>query len=94
MVNVELRLDGNTRATINAKEFIEQAAESILDDADGPISEFSIITQTDERITSSSIRLQTTFHVTKEDRSVNYLDVWKGLDKYLGEIKQGNLLEQ
>lgn len=94
LVNVELRLDGNTRATINAQEFIEQAAESVLDDVDGPVSEFSIITQTGERITSSSIRLQTKFHVTKEDRSVSYLDVWKGLEQYFGEIKQGNLLEQ
>jgi len=94
LVNVELRLDGNTRAAINAQEFIEQAAESVLEDADSPVSDFAIITQTNERITSSSIRLQTSFNVTKEDRSVSYTEVWKGLEQYFDVIDQGNLLEQ
>ncbi len=94
LVNVELRLDGNTRAQINAQKFIEQAAESVLEEDDGPVSEFTIITQTGERIRSSSIRLQTSFNVTKEDRSVSYTEVWKELEQYFGEIKQGNLLEQ
>lgn len=94
LVNVELRLDGNTRAAQVTQDFIEQVAESVLEEKDNPISEFTIITQTNDRITSDKIRLQDSFLVPKEDGSVSHTGIWDGLEKYLTTITQGNLVEQ
>lgn len=94
LVNLELRLNGNTRAAHDAQEFIEEVAETVLEDVDAPISEFSIITQTGETVKPSSIRLQKGYKVPVQDRSVSHISVWESMENYLGNIKQGNLLEQ
>lgn len=94
LINVELKLDGNTRAQAEAQDFIVQAAESVLDDTDAPINDFSICTQSGERITPATVRLQTRVGVLKQDRSINHESVWEGMVQYLGEMRTGNLLEQ
>lgn len=94
LVNVELRLDGNTRAASVTQNFIENLAESVLDDADSSISEFTIVTQNNDRITSAQIRLQDSFNATKEDGSLSHFSVWEGLERYFQKISQGNLVEQ
>ena len=94
IVDVEIRLDGNTRAIASSQEFIEDVAESVLDDNSELASEFTIVTKNGERITSAAIRLQSSLDVTKSGRSVVHYEVWEGLESYMSDIKQGNLLEQ
>lgn len=94
IVNVEVRLDGNTRAVQGSQDFIEDLAESVLEDDDSPISEFVITTQDGEQITSGAIRLQTRVGVEAKDNSVSHQSVWTELGTYFDQIAQGNLLEQ
>lgn len=94
LVNVEVRLDGNTRAQQGAQDFIEDVAELVLDDKEAPVSEFVIVTQKNERITSGSIRIQTSVKVERKENSVSHNSVWGELGKYLDVIQAGNLLEQ
>lgn len=94
IVNVEVRLDGNTRAVQDSQDFIEDLAETVLEDDDTPISDFLIVTQDGERITSGAIRLQTKVSVETKDNSVGHNSVWAELGTYFDQIAQGNLLEQ
>ncbi len=94
LVNVEVRLDGNTRAVASAQKFIEELAEGVLGEKDAPISEFVIVTQENERITSCAIRLQTAINVERKDNSVSHNSAWSQLSGYFDEITTGNLLEQ
>lgn len=94
IVNVEVRLDGNTRAVQGSQDFIEDLAETVLEDDDTPISDFLIVTQDGERITSRAIRLQTKVSVETKDNSVSHNSVWTELGTYFDQIAQGNLLEQ
>lgn len=94
IVNVEVRLDGNTRAVQGAQDFIEDLAETVLADDETPISDFLIVTQDGKHITSSTIRLQTKASVETKDNSVSHNSVWAELGAYFDQIAQGNLLEQ
>lgn len=95
LVNVELRLDGNTRAAAVTQGFIEHVAESLLDDQEeSVISQFTIVTRNNDKITSAQTRLQDSFNVAQENGSVSHFGVWDGLSKYLETITQGNLVEQ
>lgn len=94
IVSVQVRLDGNTRAIESSKEFIEDLAETVLDNDDSLVSKFIITTQDGERITASDIRLQTRIKVTTKDNSVSHNNAWEGMEAYFHQIAQGNLLEQ
>ena len=94
VIDVEIRLDGNTRARVESKDFIEEVAETVLDDLDATQDDFTIVTRNGEKISSSSIRMQTSINVTKEDRSVSHSEVWRGLEDYMGELRRTNLVEQ
>ncbi|MCC3256148.1 hypothetical protein [Xanthomonas campestris] len=95
IVNIEVKLDGNTRAIQSSQDFIEDLAETVLDDnTETPVSEFTIVTQKNERITSGEIRLQTGVKVTTSDNSVSHTSVWDEMGTYFDQITQGNLLEQ
>lgn len=94
LVNIELKLDGNTRAVQSSQDFIEDLAELVLDDDEAPVSDFVIITQRNEKITSGSIRLQTSVKVDRKENSVSHISVWSELNSYLDVIAAGNLLEQ
>ncbi len=95
IVNVEVKLDGNTRAIQNSRDFIEDLAETVLDhDTETPVSEFTIVTQKNERITSGEVRLQTGVKVETKDNSVSHTSVWGAMGTYFDQIAQGNLLEQ
>ncbi len=94
IVNVEVKLEGNTRAIQTSQDFIEELAETVLDDNDSPVSEFTIVTQKNERITSGEIRVQTSVKVETKDNSVSHNSAWGEMGTYFDEIAQGNLLEQ
>lgn len=94
IVNVEVKLDGNTRAIQSSQDFIEDLAETVLDDNELPVSEFSIFTQKNERITSGEIRLQTGVKLETKDNSVSHNSAWSEMGLYFDQIAQGNLLEK
>lgn len=94
LVNVEVRLDGNSYASQSAKTSIESLARSLLEDSDAPLSEFKIITRDNETISSSDIRLQTRVKVQKQERSVEPNDMWSKMEVYFNDLKKQGLLEQ
>lgn len=93
-INVELRLDGNSKATLQAQESISEVAADLFDEHGKPISEFTIITRSNEKITASSIRLQKDCRVEIGDKTIHYDSMWAELKVYLGELQESNLLEQ
>lgn len=93
LVNVELRLDGNTRASLASQALIKKMGEAVLDD-DLPVSEFAIVTKSDERISAEEVRLQASIKVIKDDGSVNHESVWAEFKRYFLELNKANLLEQ
>lgn len=95
IVNLELKLDGNTKAADDAKELMEDVAEEVFDDdADGGISKFTIITQSGERITPDLIRLQKSYQMVIRDRSLAFVDVADAMADYFAILDQSNLIEQ
>ncbi len=94
IVNVEVRLDGNTRASLHSKKAILKMATDALLDGDNDIGEFTIVTQNKDRIKVSDIRLQSAFNVERVDGSLSYSEVWQKLNAYYDGIKAANLQEQ
>ncbi len=94
LVNVEIRLDGNSYASQSAKTSMEGLAESLLEDPDAPLSEFKIITRDNETISSSDVRLQTYAKVQKQERSVEHNDMWSKMELYFDDLKKQGFLEQ
>jgi len=94
IVNVEVKLDGNTRAVRRSQEFIKKLASTVLEDEETPLSEFVIVTQDGEHITSSAVRLQTRASVETKDNSLGHTSAWNEMGAYLDQLGQANLLEQ
>ncbi len=95
IVTVEVKLDGNTRAIQSSQDFIEDLAETVLDDdIEMPVSDFTIVTQKNERISSGEIRLQTSLKVETKDNSVSHTSAWVEMGMYFDQITQGDLLEK
>lgn len=95
IVNLELRLDGNTKAANDAKELMEDVAEEVFDDdVDNAVSKFTIVTQSGEKITPDIIRLQKSYRMTITDRSLSFIEVVEAMTNYFAILEQGNLIEQ
>lgn len=94
IVNVEVRLDGNTRASLRAQEAISKMATDALLDEENNIGEFTIVTQSKDRIKVSDIRLQSAFNVERVDGSLSHSEVWQKLNAYYDGIRAANLQEQ
>jgi len=93
IVNVEVKLKGNTQAVQGAQDLIETLAESILGEDDLPMNGFSIVTRENERITAEQICLQTVAKVTKQDNSVSHNSAWEAMEHYYAHLSQAHLLE-
>lgn len=94
IVNLELKLNGNTKAVDDAQELMKDWAEEIFDDADNAISNFTIVTQSGEQITPEKIRLQKNYRMTITDKSLSFADVMDAMTDYFAILEQGNLIEQ
>lgn len=94
IVDIEVRLDGNTRATLAAQEFIGNVAEEIIDDLSEVEGGFTIVTMDNQKISASNIRLQSNIDVTKWGRSLSHKETWRGLGIYLEQLKEHGLWEQ
>ena len=89
ILEANVGLKGNTRADDGAQRSITSLAlEAAEDDA------ITIITQNDEKITGSDIKLQAKASVNKHGKSVDYDQVWSRLIVYYGTLREQNLLEQ
>lgn len=93
IVNLELKLDGNTRASDAAKEYIETIATEYIDESDVGWGEFVIVTQKGERIKPGQIKLQKMFKLARSDKSISYTSAWQALEEYLSDLEQGKLTE-
>lgn len=94
IVNLELKLDGNTKAANDAKELMKDVAEEVFDDAGGSVSKFTIVTQSGEKITPDLIRLQKVYHMAISDRSLSFVEVAEAMTDYFAILADSNLIEQ
>lgn len=93
-VNLEISLDGNTRAAQDSQAFIKQLAEGVMDESDTSIGEFVILTQKNEKVTASDIRLQAPIKVEKQNNSIAPAAVRRELERYLSMLEENSFLEQ
>lgn len=93
-VALEIGLDGNSRATVESKDTITDLANDVLSDDDSPVDSFTIITRDGTPITSNDVKLHTTIYVERVGTSLDHVQVWDGMVKYFGQLKNQKLLEQ
>ncbi|TCJ25414.1 hypothetical protein E0X81_05990 [Halomonas sp. GDM18] len=84
-----IRLDGNTRASELTQAEIRRVAVDCAEDDD-----ITIITQNNEKITSTDIKLQTIKSLKKNGKSLYYDEVWPKLREYFLKLRGERLLEQ
>lgn len=93
-VALEIGLDGNSRATVESKSTITDLANEILSDDDSPVDSFTILTRDGTPITSDDVKLHSAISVEKNGMSLNHVDIWDAMVRYIGQLKHQNLLEQ
>lgn len=94
VVSIEVGLDGNNRATEDAKDTLTDFATEVLDNDLANFDSFVIMTRDNTPITPDSIRLHSDFKVSKSDTSIDTGETWRAMDKYLDSLATENLLEQ
>lgn len=92
VVNVELKLQGNSYADIEAQRSIDQMAIALLAE-DHDNQGFTIVTRDGNRLTDLSVRLHKRVKVASSSNSVEHGSVWNALADYYGELSEGKLLE-
>ncbi|ASJ72286.1 hypothetical protein [Granulosicoccus antarcticus] len=92
IVNVELKLQGNTHADIEAQRSIDKIAVAMLSDEQGSEG-FTIVTRDGNRLSDLSVKLHKRIKVTSYNNSVEHTSVWTALSNYYDELKEGKLLE-
>lgn len=94
LVDLELRLDGNTRASTDAHQLLEDIAEDLIDEPSVQVSNFQIVTQKGGRIGAESVRMQMPCKLTIVNKSASPSEAWEAMDYYLEELESKNLHEQ
>lgn len=94
IVSIEVGLDGNSRATNDAKDTVTDLAAEVLDNELDNIDSFVIMTRDNTPITSESIKLHTDFKVSKSDTSIDFGETWRAMEAYFNRLTTDNLLEQ
>ena len=94
-VGIWLKLEGNRRASLDAKKLIQQQAKEVLSD-EALDTDFFIETQTGEKIGPKDIRLSTSVRIMKHEKTNTLVkeDVFDKLSSYLTELENSNLTEQ
>jgi hypothetical protein len=92
IVNVEVKLQRNSFADIEAQRSIDEMAIAMLSD-DHHDQGFAIITRDGNRLTDLSVRLHKRIKVASHNNSVEHGSVWNALTTYFGELHDGKLLE-
>lgn len=94
IVALEIGLEGNSRATVESKSTITDLANEILSDDDSPVDSFTILTRDGTPITSDDVKLHSAINIERNGTSLNHVDVWDAMVKYLRQLKRQKLLEQ
>jgi len=92
IVNLELKLDGNTRAGPDAKGFIDNLANTAVDD-DNLLSGFIIETRTGVPISPTEVRLHQKTTFTIDNKSLSFVYVQSAMKDYMEKLSELNLLE-
>lgn len=93
LVNVAIRLDGNTRALASSQDLIEQLGEQLLADDENTVGQYIIETQDGQRITAEAIRIQEKVHLDRSENTVNHLSAWQAMDEMIIQLDVDGLLE-
>ncbi|MDO4641448.1 MAG: hypothetical protein Q4A84_07090 [Neisseria sp.] len=93
-VCLELSLEGNTRATLKAQEFITQQAMEVVE-SDQNDSEFYIETRRGDKIRPTDVRLFKKIQITKYQgtNTLSQSEVFDQIRDYFHELEQLNLIE-
>lgn len=93
IIEVGIKLKGNTRAHIDAIEAIRTTAKTVVDD-EGSVGGFTILTSKGEPVRSDNVRLSKVLTAEKQHQSVKYQDIFRGLRDYYVELRDSGLIEQ
>jgi hypothetical protein len=93
--SVRLKLNGNSRASIEAQSLIQEQAEDLIDD-ENIRQGFSIVTQKGEVIHPSDVKLSKTVRIARypEANSLQLDSAFMELSEYFQELQSNNLTEQ
>lgn len=92
LVNVELKLQRNTFADLEAQRSMDEMAVSMLKNKHEHPG-FTIITRDGNKLTDLSVRLHKKISVASYNNAVEHDSVWNALNNYYGELRDGKLLE-
>lgn len=92
IVNLELKLDGNTRAAPDAKDFIDNLANTAVDD-ENLLSGFIIETRNGVPISPTEVRLHQKTNFTIDNKSLSFISVQNAMKDYMTNLSELNLLE-
>ncbi|MBR7215368.1 hypothetical protein E1K68_21785 [Pseudomonas sp. B2021] len=94
VVALEIGLEGNSRATVESQDTLTDLANEVLSDDDSPIDSFTIVTRDGTPITSHDVQLHSSIYVEKVGTSLSHVEIWDGMVRYMGQLKNQKLLEQ
>lgn len=91
-VNVEIRLDGNTRASQEAQKELREQAQMVINEEN---ADFKIITQKGNTIESDDVKLSKLVYISKHNNTngLSRAAVLSELVTYFNELQQKNLTQ-
>ena len=94
-INLEVLLNGNSRASIEAQSLMQEQAEEIIDD-ETVNQGFSITTQQGEVIQPSDVKLSKSVRIGRYDEANSLLpdSAFTAISEYFLELQSRNLTEQ
>lgn len=91
IVNVQLKLQGNSQADIEAQRSIDEiAVKMVQEDQD---EGFTIITRDGNRLTDLSVKLHKKIKVSSRGEFIDYGEVWIEMADYYQTLREGRLLD-
>lgn len=94
-INLEVSLNGNSKASIEAQSLMQEQAEEIIDD-ETVNQGFSITTQQGEIIKPSDVKLSKSVRIRRYEEANSLLpnSAFAAISEYFFELQQRNLTEQ
>lgn len=91
-VNIEIKLDGNTRASLEAQKELREQAQMVIDEEN---ADFKIITQKGNTIKPDDIKLSKSVHIPKHNNTngLSRMAVLLELVGYFNELQKDNLTQ-
>lgn len=91
-VNIEIKLDGNTKADLIAQKELCEQAELVINECD---NDFKIITQKGNTISPDDVKLAKLIYIPKHDNTngLSRIAVLPELVKYFKELQQNKVTE-